>query len=697
MSAAVDDALARGARRAGGRRGRDRAERHAEPVRDRPGGAARGGRPARPALRRLRRRGARSRRRCARGSSGSATAAPTLVNMYGITETTVHVTYRPLSAADCDARRRARSGCRFPTSACTCSTAAGAPVPSGVAGELFVGGAGVARGYLNRPELTAERFIDEPVRARAALPHRRRGAPPARRRAGLPRADRRPGQDPRLPDRARRDPGRDPRGRRRRRHRGARGRGLARRHPSRRLRRGRAAAAAAAGAEALRGAVLAHLEDAAAGLHGARLDHGDRPAAADAQRQDRPQGTAAPRSGRRRPRRTIARRRRRPNGGSPRSGRPCSASTASAPRTTSSTSAGTRCSPLGWSPRSRKRVRRSSCRCGRCSSSRRCRPSPRLVDAARAGRRSCGRAGRAASPRRAPRRAGGDYPLSFPQQQLLFFDALEPGQRDLQRRAGDQRRAASSTWTGCAVALDAGLRAPRGAAHRVRSGTTRPPRQVVLDRWQTELAVVDVPGCRARGARARAGPAAARARPAAVRPGQRPDAAHDAVPARRRTSTCCCSSPTTSPSTPGRSRSSTATSASSTRRAGAGRRTAAARAGRPVPRLRGQSARAPPGGVRSTTSSTSGAPSWRARRRCCACPPIAAGRRCRPSTGRRSICGCDRRLADDVRELCTANGVTPYMLLLAAFATLALPAQRPGRHPRSAARWPTASTRASRT
>ena len=86
---------------------------------------------------------------------------PTLVNMYGITETTVHVTYRPIEAADCDAET-SPIGVPIPDLTLYLLDPRGAPVPDGVAGELFVGGAGVARGYLNRPELNQERFIANP-------------------------------------------------------------------------------------------------------------------------------------------------------------------------------------------------------------------------------------------------------------------------------------------------------------------------------------------------------------------------------------------------------------------------------------------------------------------------------------------------------------------------------------------------------
>jgi len=86
---------------------------------------------------------------------------PQLVNMYGITETTVHVTYRPLSAADVE-QDRSPIGVPIPDLQLYLLDAKLSPVPAGVSGELFVGGAGVARGYLNRPELTAERFLSNP-------------------------------------------------------------------------------------------------------------------------------------------------------------------------------------------------------------------------------------------------------------------------------------------------------------------------------------------------------------------------------------------------------------------------------------------------------------------------------------------------------------------------------------------------------
>ncbi|HEX8095186.1 amino acid adenylation domain-containing protein [Jatrophihabitans sp.] len=84
-----------------------------------------------------------------------------LVNMFGITETTVHVSAQTLG------RREALTGSRsvghpLPGWHLSVHDPDGRPVPPGVPGEIYVGGAGVAAGYLGRPELTAQRFVEDP-------------------------------------------------------------------------------------------------------------------------------------------------------------------------------------------------------------------------------------------------------------------------------------------------------------------------------------------------------------------------------------------------------------------------------------------------------------------------------------------------------------------------------------------------------
>ena len=91
---------------------------------------------------------------------------PRLVNMYGITETTVHVTYRPLTQQD--AASNSVIGFPIPDMQVYLLDRNLQPAPLGVAGEMYVGGAGVARGYLNRPELNAERFLTDPFRPGAS-------------------------------------------------------------------------------------------------------------------------------------------------------------------------------------------------------------------------------------------------------------------------------------------------------------------------------------------------------------------------------------------------------------------------------------------------------------------------------------------------------------------------------------------------
>ncbi|HET9278260.1 MAG TPA: condensation domain-containing protein, partial [Flavitalea sp.] len=84
-----------------------------------------------------------------------------LVNMYGITETTVHVTYQEIEWKH-TVGGRSIIGKPIPTLSAFIVDSNHNLVPVGVAGELMIGGAGLARGYLNRPELTSERFIKNP-------------------------------------------------------------------------------------------------------------------------------------------------------------------------------------------------------------------------------------------------------------------------------------------------------------------------------------------------------------------------------------------------------------------------------------------------------------------------------------------------------------------------------------------------------
>jgi amino acid adenylation domain-containing protein len=88
---------------------------------------------------------------------------PQLVNMYGITETTVHVTYRVVHKADTQGGEPdSLIGVPIPDLQIHLLNNDLLPVGGGEVGEICVGGGGVAHGYLNRPELTAERFIPDP-------------------------------------------------------------------------------------------------------------------------------------------------------------------------------------------------------------------------------------------------------------------------------------------------------------------------------------------------------------------------------------------------------------------------------------------------------------------------------------------------------------------------------------------------------
>jgi iturin family lipopeptide synthetase A len=94
--------------------------------------------------------------------------ATRLINMFGITETTVHVTFKEIGSYEIE-HNISNIGKPIPTLSMYVLDKYGKLVPRGVKGELFVGGEGVARGYLNREELTRQRFILNPYNQQERL------------------------------------------------------------------------------------------------------------------------------------------------------------------------------------------------------------------------------------------------------------------------------------------------------------------------------------------------------------------------------------------------------------------------------------------------------------------------------------------------------------------------------------------------
>lgn len=91
--------------------------------------------------------------------------SPTLINMYGITETTVHVSYLALNEKLSHSQANSLIGTAIPDLNIYVLDELLEPVPPGVIGEMYVAGEGLAQGYINKAALTAERFIANPYGA----------------------------------------------------------------------------------------------------------------------------------------------------------------------------------------------------------------------------------------------------------------------------------------------------------------------------------------------------------------------------------------------------------------------------------------------------------------------------------------------------------------------------------------------------
>jgi amino acid adenylation domain-containing protein/non-ribosomal peptide synthase protein (TIGR01720 family) len=88
-----------------------------------------------------------------------------ILNHYGPTETTVGVLTYAVEKGHVAPAPIVPLGRPLPNSRVYVLDAQRQPTPTGVPGEVYIGGDGVARGYLNRPDLTAERFVADPFGA----------------------------------------------------------------------------------------------------------------------------------------------------------------------------------------------------------------------------------------------------------------------------------------------------------------------------------------------------------------------------------------------------------------------------------------------------------------------------------------------------------------------------------------------------
>jgi iturin family lipopeptide synthetase C len=91
-----------------------------------------------------------------------------LINMFGITETTVHVTYKEIGAFEIN-NNISNIGKPIPTLSVYVLDKQQRMVPKEAIGELYVGGAGVSRGYLGKKELTDSKFIANPYNTKERL------------------------------------------------------------------------------------------------------------------------------------------------------------------------------------------------------------------------------------------------------------------------------------------------------------------------------------------------------------------------------------------------------------------------------------------------------------------------------------------------------------------------------------------------